>query len=81
MRLVLLAKRLWKAAAGAPLRVRLVLLLVLLYLASPIDLIPDFIPVLGQLDDLIVIAWLMRYIDKHVPELRDALKFSWKEKV
>jgi len=46
-------------------------------LASPVDLIPDFIPVLGQLDDLVVLAWALRYIDKHVPELRRVL-MSWK---
>jgi uncharacterized membrane protein YkvA (DUF1232 family) len=32
------------------------LALVVAYLAVPIDVIPDFIPVLGQLDDLLVIA-------------------------
>ena len=33
-------------------------LAVLLYVLSPIDLIPDFIPVLGFLDDLSLISWL-----------------------
>jgi uncharacterized membrane protein YkvA (DUF1232 family) len=30
------------------------------YLASPIDLVPDWIPVLGQLDDLLVVGWAVR---------------------
>ena len=41
--------------------VKAVLILLLGYLASPVDLIPDVIPVLGMLDDLVVAAlalWL-----------------------
>lgn len=71
------AGEVWRVARTAPLRVRIVLVLVMVYLASPVDLIPDFIPVLGQLDDLVVLAWALRYIDKHVPELRRVL-MSWK---
>jgi len=56
-------------AKRAPLRVKIVLILTLLYLASPIDLIPDFIPVLGQLDDILIAGIAVGYVVKHVPEL------------
>ena len=39
-----------------PLRAKAVMPATMLYLASPIDLIPDFIPVLGQLDDILVLG-------------------------
>jgi uncharacterized membrane protein YkvA (DUF1232 family) len=32
------------------------------YLASPIDLVPDFVPVAGQLDDALVVALVMRAV-------------------
>jgi len=38
---------------------RFLLICALAYLASPIDLIPDVIPVLGQLDDLLVVPTLI----------------------
>ena len=34
----------------------------LAYLAFPFDLIPDFIPVIGYLDDALVLAWALRRI-------------------
>ncbi len=39
-----------------PRRAKAALWLLLPYLASPIDLIPDFIPVLGHLDDAVLVA-------------------------
>lgn len=39
------------------------------YLLSPIDLIPDFIPVLGLLDDLIIVPLLISYSIKLIPEI------------
>lgn len=48
---------LWIAARSAdtPWFARLIALLVAAYALSPIDLIPDFIPVLGLLDDLLIV--------------------------
>jgi uncharacterized membrane protein YkvA (DUF1232 family) len=43
-----------------PRRAKLPLLVLVPYLASPIDLIPDFIPVLGQLDDALLVALALR---------------------
>jgi len=54
-------------------RVRLVLLLV--YLVSPIDLVPDFIPVIGYADDAVVVALVLRSVTRRAGP--DALARHW----
>ena len=62
---------LWQAffAAETPLRLKVLMLFVPLYLVSPIDLIPDFIPIAGWLDDAIVIPLLVSLIVRMLPQL------------
>src|SRR5512132_314608 len=43
-----------------PTRRKVLLGALLAYLAMPIDLVPDFIPVAGQLDDAIIVALVLR---------------------
>lgn len=38
------------------------------YALSPIDLIPDFIPILGYLDDLVILPFLIYVTMKSIPE-------------
>lgn len=60
---------LWKLARHpeTPRAAKLVAWAVLAYALSPIDLIPDFIPVLGQLDDIILIPLGVALVAKLVP--------------
>jgi len=61
---------LWRAffAPETPLWLKALMLLIPAYLLSPIDFIPDFIPVLGWLDDAIVIPLLVSFIVRLVPQ-------------
>ena len=40
----------------------IIAVLAMLYVISPLDLIPDFIPVIGWLDDLGVLVWAARQV-------------------
>ena len=51
---------------SAPLDVRLVLVGLVAWILSPIDLIPEFIPVLGPMDDVVVAIVAMRYVRRRV---------------
>jgi uncharacterized membrane protein YkvA (DUF1232 family) len=67
---------------AVPVGARIVLGLLLVYLLSPIDVIPDFIPVLGYADDAIVVALALRFairragaasVERHWPGTADGL--------
>src|SRR4051812_47326961 len=46
-----------------------------LWVLSPIDLIPEFLPVIGPLDDVVVVALALRYAARQVP--RDVFLDAW----
>lgn len=70
--LLLLLPRLARMVAAllrdpaVPAPVKLALAAVALYLASPVDLIPDFIPFVGYLDDLLLVAVLVDGLLNHL---------------
>ena len=41
--------------------------LVVLYVLSPVDLVPEFIPVLGMMDDLVLVPLAIRFILRRLP--------------
>jgi len=54
------------ADRSVPLGARLALIGLLIWLVNPIDLIPEFIPVLGPLDDVVVAVLVLRYVRRRV---------------
>ncbi|NNM45316.1 DUF1232 domain-containing protein [Knoellia sp. DB2414S] len=69
--LVRLLKRL-AADKTLPRGIRVRLWLLLAYLALPIDLVPDFLPVIGYADDAVVVALALRSVTKAAgPEALD----------
>jgi uncharacterized membrane protein YkvA (DUF1232 family) len=58
-----------------PRRAKVAVLIAGLWVASPIDLIPEFLPVIGPLDDIVVVALALRYAARQVP--RDVLLEAW----
>lgn len=63
------------ADTGTPRRYRVMLAALLAYLALPFDLIPDFIPVAGQLDDAVIVAVALRLLLRAVSP--DAIRDAW----
>ena len=58
-----------------PRRAKVAILLAGLWVLSPIDLLPEFLPVIGPLDDVLVVALALRYAARSMP--RQVLLDAW----
>jgi uncharacterized membrane protein YkvA (DUF1232 family) len=63
------ARRLWLALRhpASPPWLKVGVALLALYVISPVDLIPDVIPVLGVVDDLVLIPFVIRFLLSRLP--------------
>ncbi|MNL36762.1 hypothetical protein D3C87_1588670 [compost metagenome] len=71
-RLVLFRKevvQLWKAfwAPETPLHLKAATLFVAFYLVNPFDVLPDFIPLLGWVDDIVLVPLMVSWIVSRLP--------------
>jgi uncharacterized membrane protein YkvA (DUF1232 family) len=71
---VMMVRRLRKDPA-VPRSAKIAVAIAGLWVVSPIDLIPEFLPVIGPLDDVVVVALALRYAARRVP--RDTLFAAW----
>lgn len=67
-----------------PLFAKILAAMTIIYALSPIDLIPDFIPVLGYIDDLLILPGLIKATIKLLPddvlkEYREKSKDMWQD--
>lgn len=78
---MLLLRKIWKIPSDAytlilafsdshtPAVSRVLICAAFIYLFSPVDLIPDFIPIAGWIDDLVVVPAIILFVTKHLPPL------------
>lgn len=45
------------------------------YVLLPVDIVPDFLPVVGALDDVVIVALVLRWAARRVP--REAILDAW----
>lgn len=60
---------------AVPRRAKVAMLVAIVWMLSPIDLLPEFLPVIGLLDDVIAVVLLLRYAARSVP--RSRLEAAW----
>lgn len=60
---------------AVPRRAKVALLVAIAWVISPIDLLPEFLPVIGPLDDVVAVVLLLRYAARSIP--RDVLMEAW----
>lgn len=58
-----------------PRRAKVAIAFAAVWVVSPIDLIPDFLPVIGALDDVVIVALALRYAGRRVP--RAVISEAW----
>lgn len=63
------ARQLWRAVRhpGSPRWLKPAVALLAVYVISPVDFVPEVIPVLGIVDDLVLIPLVMRFILQRLP--------------
>ena len=71
---VTLVRRL-RADPRVPWQAKAAVILAGLWVLSPVDLLPEFLPVIGPLDDIVVVALALRYAARRVP--REVLLEAW----
>jgi uncharacterized membrane protein YkvA (DUF1232 family) len=64
-----------RADPAVPRRAKVAVGFAALWCLSPIDLVPEFLPVIGPLDDVVVVALALRYAARQIP--REVLEAAW----
>ena len=71
---ITLVRRL-RADPRVPWQAKAAVVLAGLWVLSPLDLLPEFLPMIGPLDDVVVVALALRYAARRVP--REVLVEAW----